>query len=276
MIPQLDNRIVSSFMLFIDHEIQRQGLAYSNKGGLFYQDENEFQGIYTYTCSYKQLANDTSISGANIMSGVYLNNSYVSVGQSGLLSINHYDGSVNFDHAIPSGTRISGDFAVKDFSIYLSDQADYQVVMNSKFHSNPKYAQLATGISQDVKSMPAVFLVPKNQQAKDFAFAGIDDNSITIRGVVVCENAFQRVAIGNILKNFKLKPLKLAYSTPFDYLGNMTGINYNYYNLPIDTSYDPRIMSVKVIEVPQDQSPLDMKKQISMVDFEISAWGGHA
>jgi hypothetical protein len=275
MLPQLDNKIVSSFMLFIDHEVQRQGIAFSNKSGLFYPDKSDINGIYTYSCSYKQLCNDVSISGANVMSGVYLNNSYVGVGQSGLVSINHYDGSVNFNSPLPTNTKISGNFGVKEFSIYLSDQPDYKVVLDNKFHSNPKYSQQATGIRQDVKSMPAIILVPKMQETRPFSFAGIDDNFMRIRGVVICENLYQKVAVCGILKNFRLRNLKLVQSTPFDYLGNMTGLNYDYNTLLADTTYSPYIMSAKSMSIPEGDGFTSSTRQIAMVDFDISAWGGH-
>ena len=275
MYPQLDNRITSSLLLFIDHEIQRQGMAYSNVSGLFYPDVNEVSGLYTYTCSYKQLCNDTSISGATIMSGIYLNGSYVGVGQSGLVSINHYDGAVNFNQPISAGTVVSGNFSVKDFSVYISDQPDYKVVMEDKYHVNPKYAQLATGIPQDEKSMPAVFLVPKIQETRPFAFAGVDDNYMRIRAMVVCENAFQKVAVLNILKNLRLKTLGLITATPFDYLGNMTGVNYNYLNLSLDQNYSPYIMAAKSTEIPERGAFQNMTKQLAMVDFDISTWGSH-
>ena len=259
----------------VDHEIQKQGVCFANRSGLFYRSEDEFSGIYTYTCSYKQLSNDTSISGANVMSGVYLNNNYVSVGQSGLLSINHNDGAINFDHALPTNTRISGNFAVKEFAVYLSDQPDYSVVMDTKFHKNPKYSQQATGIAIDTMVMPAIILVPKEQEARPLAFAGVDDNFMRVRAMVVCENAFQRVGVCNILKNLKLRNLPIFNNIPFDYLGNMTGVNYNYNNLTFITESLPFIQSAKASQIPNNGTVSDVTKQFAMVDFDISAWGSH-
>lgn len=273
MKQQLDNKLVSSFMLMVDHEIQSQGQAFVNSSGLFWPDTNRFAGLYTYTCSYKQLCNDTSISGANIMSGVYVNNVYTPVGSGKLVSINHYDGSVNFSS--PISTRISGNFAVKEFSVYLSDQPDYKVVLEGKYHSNPKYAQAATGIPQEVKSMPAIIIVPKEQEAKPLGFQGLDDNYLRLRAIIVCENAFQRVAVSNILKNFRLKNVPIFNSPPFDYLGNMTGINYNYSSLTFFSGSFPFITSAKVVQLPNQGAFSDAAKQMGMVDFDISAWGSH-
>lgn len=273
---QLDNLMVTSFMLFLDHEIQRQGIAYSTKSSLFYPDNSDTQGIYVYSSPYLQFCNDISISGATIMSGVYLNGNFVTVGQSGLVAINHYDGDVQFSSPLPNGTVVSGNFSVKDFNVYLADQPDYNVVLEGKYSANPKYAQTATGIPLGEKVMPAVFLVPKEQEAKDLAFAGIDDNAMRIRAMVVCENVYQRVAVCGVLKNFKLRQFPLISSTPFDYLGNMTGINYDYTALPYYGLYSPFVHKAKVTEIPNVGSYTDATKQFAMVDFDLSVWASHA
>lgn len=273
--PQLDNLLVSSFSLFIDHEIQRQGSAFANISSLFYPESGDTSGVYTYSAPYLQLCNDTSISGVNVISGIYLNNTFVTVGQSGLIAINHYDGDVKFSSPLPANTRISGNFSVKDFNVYVSDQPDYNTILSSKYSSNPKYGQTPTGIQLGDKVMPAVFLVPKEQEAKALAFAGIDDNSIRIRAMVVCENAYQRVAVCNVLKNFRLRQFPLVAYTPFDYLGNMTGLNYSYTGLPYYGLYSPFIQKAKVTEIPNVGSFTDATKQFAMVDFDISVWASH-
>ena len=275
MREQLDNKLITSLLLMIDHEVQKQGVAFSNKSGLFYSDEGRVYGFYTYTCSYKQLCNDTSISGANIISGVYLNGVYAGIGQSGLVAVNHYDGSVIFNQQLPSGTRISGNFSVKDFSVYLSDQPDYTVLLDNKYHSNPKYAQQATGIPLNAKSMPAVILVPKEQEARPLAFAGIDDNYMRVRALVVAENAFQRVAVCNILKNLRQRNLPVFNNVPFDYKGNMTGINYNFNQLTFTTESVQFIWDCKAVMIPNQGTYVDAVRQFGMVDIDVRAWGSH-
>ena len=232
MLPQIDNRIISSFLLFLDYQVQQQGLSYTNSSGLFYPALSDVAGLYAYTCPYKQLCNDTSISGATIMSGVYLNGSYTNIGQNHLVSINHYNGAVYFSQPLLPSVIISGNFAIKDFSVYLSDQPDYKVLFDSKYVPNPKYGDdiPISGVPLEAKTAPAIILVIKDQEQRALAFAGIDDNTIRIRAVAVCENLYQKVAVCNILKNFRLKglPIPATGALPFDYLGNYTGLNYNY------------------------------------------------
>jgi hypothetical protein len=276
MIAQIDNRIISSFLLYIDHEIQRQGLAYQNKTGLFFPANSVINGLTAYTTSYKQLCNDVSISGANVMSGVYINGTYTPIGSGGLAAINHYDGSIYFSSPPASNAVISGSFAVKDINVYLSDQPDYKLLFDSQYLSNAKYGQPLSGLPLDAKVAPAVFIVVKNQENKPFSFAGLDDNNIKLRAIVIAQNLFQKVAVCNIIKNFRLKPLRVIDYTPFDYLGDITGVNYNYTGLPIDSYYTPIILETKSVTIPERGEFVNTFKQMAMVDINISTWAGHA
>ena len=276
----IDNRIISSFLLFLDYQIQAQGLSYVNASGLFYPALSDFAGLYAYTCPYKQLCNDTSISGATILSGVYLNGGYTSVGQNHLVAINHYDGALYFNQKLLPSVVISGNFAIKDFSVYLSDQPDYKVLFDSKYAPNPKYGNDIpnSGVALEAKTAPAVILVVKDQEQKPLAFGGIDDNTIRIRAIAVCDTLYQKIAICNILKNFRLKgvPIPAIGAVPFDYLGNYTGLNYNYTGLSLSPYYIPLITKAKAVELPEKGEYVDIKKQIAIVDFEISTWAGHS
>ena len=275
MIPGNDNYLTTSLLLFLDNQIQQQGVAFTNQSSLFYPAQQEVAGTYTYTAPFVQMCNDTSVSGANIISGVYLNNTWVGVGTSGLISINHYLGAVNFSQPIPNGVQISGNFAVKDINLYLSDTVDYKVILNQKFAVNPKYGQIVTGIEEDCKVMPAIFLVPKSQEAVGFSFAGVDDLRLKMRGMIVTENVYQRVAVGSILRNLRLKSLPYIAATPFSYDGSYTGTPYSYYNLPINPTYSPVIMKAVVTEIPEIGTYKPLTAQFSMVDFLISSWGSH-
>lgn len=276
MQPQLDNKIISSFLLYVDNRVQQRGEAYYNTNGLFYQTQSNINGLYAYTSPYKQLCNDISITGANILSGVYLNNNYVSIGQSGLVAINHYDGAIYFNSGLPKNTIISGNFAIKDFSVYLSDQPDFKLLFETKYYTNPKYGNIPkSGLPLDVKTAPAIYITVKTQENKPLVFGGIDDNAIQLRAVVIAENAYQKIGVCNILKNLFMRPFRLVESTPFDYLGNMTGINYNYTQLSSSNTYKPLVLKSKVTEVNLDGEFLDMKKQFAFVDFDISTWNGN-
>jgi hypothetical protein len=264
-----DNKLLSSFLLFVDHEIQSSGLAYTNYSGLLYPVESKVSGLYAYATPFRQLCNDTSVAGANILSGVYLNGSFTSIGQNGLHSINHNLGTAYFTGQLSSSVVVSGRYAIKDFNIEITDQLEYKLLFDTKYVTNSKYNQVLSGLASDVKTSPAVFLRPKVLENLPFAFGGIDDNHIDIRAIVIADNQFQRIAVCNILKNLYFKQFQIVQSTPFDYLGNFTGLNYSYETLAFDSSYTPIIFKAKVVDVPLVGDFQNVPRSVAMVDFSI-------
>lgn len=266
-----DHKLISSFLLFMDHEFLSQGEAFQNYAGLFYPMASKMQGYAAYACSFRGLVNDTSITGANVMTGVYLNGQFTTIGQSGLTYINHSEGTIYFNNPLPPKTVISGNFSVKDFNIEITDQLESKLLLNTKYVSNSKYNQTLSGLPLDTKTSPAIFLKTKSMENIPFALGRMDDNSFKIRAIVIPDNEFQRIGACNILKNFNYRPFSLVDSTPFDYRGNYTGLNFNYNNLNFNTGYFPYILQVKAIDVPLAGEFSDLgKNNISMVDFTVS------
>lgn len=257
-------------MLLLDNEIQKRGQAYTNYSGLFYPIPSDINGLYTYSAPYKQLCNDTSISGANVMSGVYLNGHFVTVGQSGLVGINHYQGALYFNQNLPKNTVISGNYAVKDFSIELTDQPESKLLFETKYWSFANNITPLSGLTLDIRTSPAIFLRTKYGENVPFALGGMDDRTKKIRAVVIADNEYQRSAVCGIMQNMAYTPFYLANSIPMDQLGNMTGINYNFKNINFDAGTFPWIMKVKITDAPRHAQFKDVWKNTALVDFEIS------
>ena len=118
MKAQLDNILMSSMVMWMDHTILKKGEAYKNYNSRLYPITNILNGFYTYGLPFKQVVCNSSIPGANLLSGVYVNNSFVKVGQNNLTGINPNNGQVYFN-ANQTGI-LSGNYAVKDFNIYLN------------------------------------------------------------------------------------------------------------------------------------------------------------
>ena len=277
MLPQPDNTICSSLLLFIQHQVLQNGQAYFNASSLFYPVEQTVQGLYNYSSPYRPLVNDISITGTNVMSGVYLNGNFVTIGQSGLQYINHSKGTVTFNTPLPVGTQISGNFSVAEFDCRISDQADYKIILNDKYAPNPMYGTLPTGgLSEDVETFPAIILVPKRQENRPFSFSQVDDSRTEVRAIVVCQNVFQRVAVSNILKNLRLLSLPYITQTSFDYLGDQTGIiPFNYSTATVSQYYNPVITAAKISEIPEVGGLKPLTIQFCLCDFTISSWCSH-
>ena len=273
MIAQLDTKVISSFLLWIDHNIQSRGQAYMNVPIRFYPSSNQaLSGTNVYTSQYKPLCNDVSISGANILSGVYLNGNYISVGQSGLTAINHYQGALYFTGKLPPNTVISGNAAIKEINVKLTNKTDWQVLFETNYAANGTNPVLSTtGLSLDTETTPILFLRNKGMENKPFGFARLDNQTVYMRAILIADNEFQKVGVTSILKNLNWREMPLIASTPFDSMGRMTGVNYNYDILPRDSAATPIVLSVKVIDVPQQGDYKNIMRNMAMADFEISS-----
>jgi len=269
---QYDNKLVSSFLLYLDREIQSKGQAYQNYSGLLYKVTSPINGLFAYAAPFKQLVNDTSITGANVMTGVYLNGTFVTIGTSGLHSINHYQGVAYFTGQLASSVTVSGRYAIKDINTETTDQEEHKVLFETKYAPKSKFNQTLSGLATDVKTLPSIFLKYKGGDAYPAAFGGIRDNKIIIRALILTESEFQRIATCNILKNFTNRTFSIVNSTPFDYLGNYTGLEYNYDNLSFDTVYSPLITDVKVKDIPLVGEYAKLGARAAMVDFTISTF----
>jgi len=271
MIAQLDNKVISSFLLFVDHSLQSTGQAFFNTSGLFYQVPSNIANTYCYASTYKSLCNDKSVTGVTVLSGIYLNNVPISIGQSGYQGINHYQGMLYFTGALPAGTEVSGDFGVKEFSVQLTDKPEWKLLFDTKYVSNNSSPSSVTGLDIEVKTSPIVFIKPKIQDSRPFALGGMDNSQIRLRAIIVADNEYQKIAASCVLKNLNYRFLPIALSTPFSPLGTLTGTNfYHYNNLAFDSIYQPMILSVKVIDIPQDGNFKNINRNMAMVDFDIS------
>lgn len=270
MNSQLDTRIISNFLLYLDHVIQSEGQAYQNVVARFYPVASPIVGSYVFSSPIKPFCNDTSVSGANILSGLYLGNQYVSIGQSGLKAINHYQGTVYFTGINPSGSTISGSAALKEINIKLTDQPDWKLLFETQYvTNNTNPVSPSTGLPLDAETTPIVFIRHKAQENRPFGFARLDNQTINIRAIAVCDNEFQKLNVTTILKNLNLRPIPMV--TPsFDFLGNMTGVNFDYDTAPQDNSVTPIILGVKVIDIPQQGEFRNVVRNMAIVDFEIS------
>jgi len=264
-----DLRTISSFALYLDHVITEKGGAFTNYSGLLYRISSPSQGLYAYATPFKYLGNDASITGMNVISGVYLNSTLVNIGTSGLYSINHNEGVAYFTGQLPASTNISGHYAVKDFGIKITDQPEFKLLLETKYVINSKYNQTLSGLATDVITAPIIFLKYKQTENKPFSFGGIDDNSIKIRAIIIADSEYLKIGACNILKNLNWSGFYLVDSTPFDFKGSYTGAVYNYNNLNFDTDYTPFVKEVRIFDVPPVGEYENMPKNAAIADFEI-------
>lgn len=270
MKAQLEPIIISNFLLLLDHSIQNKGAAFFPYSGLFYPIDSDINGYYSYASPFKPLCNDTSISGANVLSGLYINGVYNPIGSGHFKRFNHYKGVAYFDQNYPNNTIISGNCSVKEFGIELSDQPEWKLLFETKYTNQNMFSQNLSGLHPNEKTAPIIYVVFKGQQNDPFAFTHLDNSKINLRCVIISDNEFQSLNVCSILKNLYQFNVPILQSLPFNSIGGTTGELYNYKTIPTNNIYSVLVSDARSVDISQKGDFKDIVRNLALVDFTLS------
>lgn len=276
MLPQFEHKVLSSFSLFVDHRILQSGQAFFAATGQFYPARTQqYNGRYAYNCPYKQLVNDTSINGANVLTGVYLNGNYITPGTSGLLSITHSEGSIDFSSPLAPTDVVTGNFSVKEVNVFMTTDSDNSIIFESKFFKNSQFPQTLSGLESNAYPYPAIFLKKRSSSITPFAIGGYDLTTLHVRALMISDNPYLSDAVASILKDSHMRRFGII-TPPFDFRGRFTGASciYNYTGI-VGGETSPSgslIQDVNESTVFADRyfKEITQKNTISFIDFDIS------
>lgn len=272
MKAQLDNILMSSMIMWMDNILLSEGQAYQNYSSKFYPITNIFNGFYTYGLPFKQIVSDISITGANVLSGVYVNNVFTTVGQGNLTGINPNNGQVYFTSNQNANT-LSGIYSVKDFNIYLTNQPEEELLFETQYEIKPKVSQNPTGLAIESITYPCIFLKNNGGTNEPFALGGQDNTIMEVRAVVLADNMFNLDAVCSILKDTARRYVPLINNSPFNSFGGLNSGYFNYdtltsgINISVDGFY---IEEVNISKIFANLNPRNNKVFPAFVDFTLS------
>lgn len=269
MKAQLDNILMSSMMLWMDNKILSKGQAFTNFSSNFYSVPNLINGLNSYGLPFKQIVCDSSIQGANLLSGVYVNNNFKTVGVDNFIGINPSQGQIYFDN-VQNGS-LSGNYAVKDFNIYITSSPDENILFETQYKTRPKTIQTATGIAPNSITYPAIFLKNNGGINSPYAFGGLDKTNIEVRAIVLAENTFNLDAVSSILRDTSREYIPIIQNGPFNSLGCVNNGYYNYNSLisNIDVNSKFYISDVSVSRIINPDNKSNQSIYSSVVDFAL-------
>ena len=246
MIAQHENKVMASFMLYVDNKICTKGRAFNNYASFFNATNKEYSSIYGYGSPFRQFVMDESIPNSpTIMTGAYLDGDPIYLGTSGFHSINHNKGHLYFTEEITGENRLSGNFAVKEFNIYLSNDTEAEILFETKHHTNPKIIENAKALDPEIKTYPAIFVKSQNSNNVPFAYGGVDNTVMDVRCVILSDSSFSLDAVCSILRDLSKTSIPFVQDQlPFNSLGAYSGQTFNYTG--IATGYGPWIDSVDI------------------------------
>lgn len=226
-----ENQLLSSLLLWVDNQIQDRGRGWINHSGLFYNIGSKHNNFYTYAIPYGGFVSDFSITGATKITGVYLNNSFITTGVSGFTGINYSKGYVYFNSPVTGS--LSGIYAFKEFNVLSTDSSETTLLFETKYAVRPKIGQTTSGIAWNQINYPAIFIRNNGGQNDPLAFGGMDTTISNFHAVVLADSLYNLDAICSIFKDSAREyiPLIPSNESPFNLIGGYRSGNYNYSNL---------------------------------------------
>ena len=232
MIGQFDNQVMSSFYLWFDHTLLDKGTAYTNYGSNLYSVNSLYQGYHTYGSPFRQFVADKSITNANIISGVYVDGAFKFRGSGDLSAINYGQGQAYFSSS--QSDTLSGNYAVKDFNIFLTNQTEEKLLFETQFTLKNKVGIEPTGLPPDSVTYPAIFLKNMGGANEPFEFGGTQQTNLDTRAIVVSDSQFHLDAACSIFRDRKDEYIHVFSESemPFNNLGDFNNnALYDYNNL---------------------------------------------
>ena len=278
MIEQFQHKLTSSFFLWFDNFLLKKGEAYSNKTGeLFnYADPRLDSRYVAYGSPYKQWVTDSSIAGAVIPTGV----SVVGAGTSGR------DDGVVFDfengRALFSGSdtsmTVTGEFAVKDFSVYLTNDTEDDLIVENKYTVNSRIPSgPLTYIEPYDDVIPAIFLSISQAENSPFALGGMQETKIQAKAVILAEDTYQLDGVMSIFMdsvNEVIAAIPMS-GYPITELGDLKDGDFNYTGLANDYVGETKFCVEKVKTsklTDRTRNVLANELYVGFVDFDIEQY----
>ena len=274
----------TSFTLWFDHHLLEYGEAYRNfTGTLYYVKDSRLPvGYNRYSSSYKQWVTESGVGG-----GAYVP-TYISGNGA---EIDREDGNlgyyIDFDNggivvtganSVDHSLNFSGNFAVKDFNIYNTNQTEENLIVENKFETNSRFAVTESGISPYDYVTPAVFVNNEYIENEGFAFGGEDKTTLSFKAVVFAENLYQLDGVLSLFGdtnniafpsvNFGDHPINEhgdlksgRWSVPYQYKDLINANKQNIFNIE-------RTVTSKISEV--GKQAFSPSLFVGFIDFEVT------
>ena len=236
MKPQFQHQVITSFALWLDHVILNRGQAFQNIESSFYyqNDERLDPDFVSFASPHKQWVTDSGVNKAKIIDSIILDGYKVDRGKQGI-KYDFNNGRVLVPRMLAnSGSNVEGSYAVKDFNVYITDQTEEELLIETKFDKNSRFDQdIFQGIKPYDQVVPAIFCSYEQGENVPFAFGGEDTTQSSIRCVVFAENSYQLDGVFSILKDLNLSSIANVgfYEHPLNEFGDLKYGSYDYKDL---------------------------------------------
>ncbi len=275
MKEQFQHKITNSFILWFDNFLLTKGEAFSNKTGtLFNYTDNRLDSRFTpYGSAYKQWVTDSSVTGATIPSGVFIDGNFSGRDDGVVLDFDNGRALISGD---VTTSTVTGEFAVKDFNIYLTNDTEDDIIVENKYVVNSRIPSITeTNITPYDDVVPAIFISTTRGENAPYALGGLQNSKINVNAVVLAEDTYGLDGVLSIFMDsvdecFAELPMK---EYPVTELGDLKDNTYNYTGTAAGFDgnlkfYVDRVTTSKLTD--RERNILANELYVGFIDFDIN------
>lgn len=278
--PQFIHNVTNSFTLWADHVLLSRGFAYTNVTGALtkYTDDRLPDSYSAWGAPHKEWVLNSSVTGAVIPSGFYVNGSFTPRGDD--FALDFVNGRV-ISSGIASAAVVTGSYSVKDFNIYNSNQDEESLVIEVCQSQLTPQNIIGTNISTPylppyTQKVPAIFINTEAQTSERLAFGGTVASSILFKMIVFAHDPYQLDGVLGLFEDtgdnvFREIQMNLS---PLTQWGDIKNGQYNYETLSLTSGTNNLFVdNVKTSKVTDDlRRGLKTELYIGFVDFVITKY----
>jgi hypothetical protein len=277
MKEQFQHKLTTSFFLWFDNFLLNKGEAFSNKTGeFFYYDDPRIDSDYkAYGSPYKQWVTDSSITGATMPTGVYVGGSFSGRNDTVVLDFENGRALLGGNN---TGLAVTGEFAVKDFNVYMTNDTEEDLVVENKYVVNSRLPSGPyTYIQPYDDVVPAVFISSSDASNTPFALGGLQDTKVNMKAVILAEDTYQLDGVLSIFMDSIdecITPIPMT-GYPITELGDLKDNSYNYTSVKDGYSGETKfyingVTTSKLTD--RDRKSLAHDLYIGFIDFDVQLY----
>jgi len=274
MKEQFQHTVTNSFILWFDNFLLTKGEAFSNKTGtLFNYTDNRLDSRFTpYGSAYKQWVTDSSVSGATIPSGVFIDGNFSGRNDGVVLDFDNGRALISGD---VTTSTITGEFAVKDFNVYLTNDTEDDIIIENKYVVNSRIPSgPETNITPYDDVVPAIFISTTRGINDAYALGGLQNSKVNVNAVVLAEDTYHLDGVLSIFMD-SVDECFTSLSMqeyPITELGDLKDNTYSYTGTinPFDGNikfYIDRVTTSKLTD--RERNVLANELYVGFIDFDV-------
>jgi hypothetical protein len=212
----------------LEHNLLQKGEAFTNTTGTFYEsDQGTINGLNFYSSSAAQWVYDSSISGAIIPSGAYVDSTFVNRGESGV--------NLNFIHGgsyVSGSHSISGAYAQKDLNFYFRHEREAELFIRKSLDAKDSLDKNRGSHDFNINA-PCVIISHRNGKNMPFSFGGQDETETNYQAVIISDDAYKLDGALSIFEdlNETCFPVVNFSDIPWNVYGDVKSGEFNYTGL---------------------------------------------